>query len=164
MRPARTILLRLAVALAIGGCGASAGYAVQRARGQVGAAVSVSQGRALYAGYCSGCHGKHLEGQALWQVSDDMAHRRAPALDQAGRAWRLSETALLQTVKMGRGAMPAFRNTLDDEAIRSVLAGVESRWPAGLQIEHALLHPNQGMVRQPAETNWHFPGRCAPKH
>jgi hypothetical protein len=60
--------------------------------------------------------------------------------------------------------MPAFRNTLDDEAIRSVLAGVESRWPAGLQIEQALLHPSQGMVRQPAETNWHFPGRCAPKH
>ena len=162
MRRAVTICVRSLAVLAIGLSCVSAGDAVQGPRGAPVATPSIGQGRALYAGFCSGCHGKHLEGQASWQVADGAARRRAPALDQTGHAWLLSQDALLQSVKMGQGAMPAYRNTLDDEAIRSVLAFVQSRWPVGIRVEQALLTP--GTTMPAADADWKFAGRCKPGH
>src|ERR1700692_4772067 len=37
----------------------------------------VAKGQEIYASSCSSCHGRRLQGQALWQLKDQYAGRRA---------------------------------------------------------------------------------------
>lgn len=56
--------------------------------------AKVRQGKQIYQSRCAACHGRNLQGQPLWQMKDENLGRRAPALDQTGRAWTLSDDDL----------------------------------------------------------------------
>ena len=64
--------------------------------------TAVLQGKGLYARQCAACHGRSLEGQPLWQVQDQYAHRRAPAHNASGHTWQHSDEDLFYMTKYGR--------------------------------------------------------------
>src|SRR5207237_5198697 len=83
----------------------------------------VAKGRAIYMAACSSCHGRRLQGQALWQVMDQYAGRRAPPHDATGHTWRHSDEDLFCKTKTGRFPaapphsttyMPSFSGDLSD--------------------------------------------------
>jgi len=131
----------------------------------------VTQGKHLYTAYCASCHGRALQGQPLWQMRDESAHRRAPALDRFGPAWQQNDQALFRVVKSGGmnaapgigSAMPAFAATLSDNDILATIAFIKARWPIGLRVAQALLNPaSRGTPRQASSSNWAFPPNCTP--
>jgi len=131
----------------------------------------VARGTVVYAQNCAGCHGRHLEGQALWQLQDRYAARRAPAHDASGHTWQHSDDDLFRMTKFGRFAntarqtpsyMPAFGKTLGDADIRAVLAFIKSRWPVGLRAAQATLNPGwAGMPKNLAGIKWSLPPNCS---
>ncbi len=135
-----------------------------------GDASAVLAGRDIYAGHCAACHGKRLQGQAMWQVDDEDSWRRAPALDATGNAWTRSDAALIAMVKTGRfpgvspnarSAMPAFGSRLRDQEIVAALAYVKMHWPVALRVVQAALNPGAaGMPRVASGAAWQFPLIC----
>lgn len=71
-------------------------------------------GREVYEDTCSVCHGRRGEGDI------------APALVDSRSEFTLSEHT--DRVRNGRGAMPAFSGTLDDDEIRAVVAFERHGW------------------------------------
>jgi protein SCO1 len=133
--------------------------------------AKVTAGKALYARWCSGCHGRKLQGQPLWQLQDQYAGRRAPAHDQTGHTWTHSDDDLFSMTRDGRfpsadpvapSYMPAFRQFLTNEQIIAVIAYIKASWPVGLRISQALLNPgNAGMPALSAtDTDWTLPPTC----
>jgi mono/diheme cytochrome c family protein len=135
-----------------------------------GDAAAVLAGRDIYAGHCAVCHGKRLQGQAMWQVDDEESWRRAPALDATGNAWLHGDAALIAMVRNGRfpgvppgarSAMPAFAGKLADRDIVATLAYVKRHWPVALRVVQAALNPGAaGMPRVAAGAAWQFPLIC----
>jgi mono/diheme cytochrome c family protein len=133
-------------------------------------AALVAKGRIVYTGYCASCHGRNLQGQALWQLQDQFVGRRAPAHDATGHTWQHSDENLFAMVKLGRfpdapkGAvsyMPAFAANLSDGEILAVLAFIKSRWPIGLRASQASLNPGfAGMPADIGTTPWTLPPNC----
>jgi mono/diheme cytochrome c family protein len=132
--------------------------------------AAVAQGRLMYASSCAACHGKRLQGQAMWQVEDEDSWRRAPALDATGSAWLHGDAALAQMVASGRfpgvkanarSAMPAFGTRLTAQQILATLAYVKEHWPVALRVVQATLNPGAaGMPRGAAGAAWQFPLFC----
>ena len=132
----------------------------------------VIRGHEVYMGFCSMCHGRHMEGQALWQADDADRWRRAPALAKAGHAWRRSDEELFHITKFGRyaatsatapSAMPGFARDLTDDDILAVLAAIKSRWPTPLRVIQASLNPNRaGMPTARRDPAWRFGPFCKP--
>jgi mono/diheme cytochrome c family protein len=130
----------------------------------------VNEGAAVYIPVCSSCHGKRLEGQALWQVKDQFADRRAPAHDATGHTWRHSDDDLFFMTKYGRfptappravSWMPAFAGHLTDHDIISVIAFIKADWPTGIRASQAMLNPGQaGMPKDAAKGTWTLPPNC----
>jgi S-disulfanyl-L-cysteine oxidoreductase SoxD len=130
-------------------------------------AANVKRGKVIYMGHCASCHGRNLQGQPLWQLTDEFAGRRAPAHDQTGRTWQHSDEDIFHMIKYGRfttasvGAvsfMPAFRDVLDDRDIIAVTAFIKARWPTALRVSQAMLNPGRaGMPERANETEWRFP-------
>jgi mono/diheme cytochrome c family protein len=130
----------------------------------------VKDGYAVYMPVCSSCHGKHLEGQALWQVRDQFAGRRAPAHDATGHTWQHSDDDLFFMTKFGHfpsapphavSWMPAFAGHLTDRDIIAVIAYIKSSWPTGIRASQALLNPGQaGMPKDAAKGDWTLPPNC----
>lgn len=130
----------------------------------------VAKGRAVYSNACASCHGRHLEGQALWQLMDRFADRRAPAHDATGHTWRHSDDDLFYMTKFGRfpstpptvhSWMPAFGGHLSDQDIEAVIAYIKSNWPIGTRAAQAMLNPGQaGMPRDADKTSWTLPPNC----
>lgn len=108
-------------------------------------------GFALYRQNCASCHGAFLAGEAGWQGDP----QRAPALNETGHAFSHSDIALFQRVAAGARApggrviMPAFRGTLSDDEIVTVLAYIAAWWP------------EQERVRR-LGPDWVFPAMCSP--
>ena len=133
-------------------------------------AVLVAEGRVLYRENCAGCHGKRLEGQALWQAADGLAWRRAPAQDATGHSWKHNDAALLAITATGRfpnrpaaspSAMPGFAGRLGAGQV-AVLAYIKSKWPPGLRAAQAALDPaTMAPVLDRLGAGWTFPARCA---
>lgn len=134
--------------------------------------VKVTAGKALYARWCSGCHGRKLQGQPLWQLQDQYAGRRAPAHDQTGHTWTHSDDDLFLMTRDGRfpstdpeapSYMPAFHDFLGNEQIIAVIAYIKASWPVGLRISQALLNPgNAGMpALSAADADWTLPPTCS---
>jgi S-disulfanyl-L-cysteine oxidoreductase SoxD len=127
-------------------------------------------GRTIYATNCASCHGRHLEGQALWQLADDDSWRRAPAHDATGHTWLHSDEDLFYMTKYGRfntmlhttrSAMPAFASVLNDHEILASLAFIKSRWPIALRVSQASLSRGAvGVSRHVGENTWRFPLNC----
>lgn len=133
-------------------------------------AREVTRGRLLYKQHCASCHGRNLQGQPLWQMRDAFTHRRAPALDQTGRAWLLADAALLQITREGGSAepsaasgMPAFAAVLDERDTLAVVAFVKARWPLGLRVLQAARNPDhRGLPPEAARADWTVPADCMP--
>ncbi len=133
-------------------------------------ATLVAAGRAIYMPTCSSCHGRRLQGQALWQVMDRYAGRRAPAHDASGHTWQHSDEDLFYMTKFGRfpsapahavSFMPAFAGHLSDREILSVLAFIKSSWPVGIRASQAMLNPGwAGMPKDAGKSSWTLPPNC----
>jgi mono/diheme cytochrome c family protein len=130
----------------------------------------VAQGRTIYMSACASCHGRRLQGQALWQVMDQYAGRRAPPHNGTGHTWQHSDEDLFCKTKTGwfRSApphaityMPAFGGHLSDQEILAVLAFIKSSWPAGMRASQAMLNPGRrGMPKNLGSTTWTLPPNC----
>ena len=128
------------------------------------------RGRQVYASACASCHGRDLQGQALWQLNDRFAGRRAPAHDASGHTWQHSDADLFQMTKFGRfpqtpakqvSYMPAFTRKLSDSDMLAVIAFIKSRWPIGIRAAQASLNP--GLMGMPAGADriaWTLPPNC----
>ncbi|MBV9318763.1 MAG: c-type cytochrome [Mycobacterium sp.] len=131
---------------------------------------TVMRGKQIYSGHCASCHGRYLQGQALWQLVDDYAGRRAPAHDETGHTWQHPDEDLFEMTKYGRfttappgyrPGMPAFAHDLADPDILAVLAYIKARWPLGLRVAQALLNPSLAGLPPGAEkVDWKFPPTC----
>jgi mono/diheme cytochrome c family protein len=130
----------------------------------------VERGGEVYRQYCASCHGRRLQGQALWQLMDKFAGRRAPAHDATGHTWQHSDEDLFHMTKYGRFAaappamksyMPAFEASLSDADIVAVLAYIKANWPIGLRASQATLNPGlAGMPRDADKVDWTLPPIC----
>ena len=130
----------------------------------------VAKGREIYMAACASCHGRRLQGQALWQIMDQYAGRRAPPQDGTGHAWQHSDEDLYCKTKTGRFPwapshsrtyMPAFEGHLTDQEILAVLAFIKSSWPLGMRASQAMLNPGQrGMPKDLGSTTWTLPPNC----
>ena len=130
----------------------------------------VAKGRGIYMAACSSCHGRRLQGQALWQVMDRFAGRRAPPQDATGHTWQHSDEDLCCKTKTGLfpsappravSWMPAFSGHLTDKDILAVLAFIKSTWPVGMRASQAMLNPGwHGMPKNLGTTSWTLPPNC----
>jgi mono/diheme cytochrome c family protein len=133
--------------------------------------AAVVRGRDLYRAHCANCHGRRLEGQALWTLRDQFFHQRAPAHDDRGHTWQHSDQELLAITRTGRLAgmpddvtshMPAFAGTLDDRQILAILAFIKSRWSIGIRAAQSTLNPGfRGMPTAAMDSAWTFPPNCS---
>ena len=138
------------------------------------AAPDVRAGLHIYKVQCSGCHGRQLQGQALWQAQDAYAGLRAPAQDATGHSWQHSDEDLFRKVQMGTmgnlveasqgasdSARHAFGTVLSDAHILQVLAFIKARWPLGMRVAQSTLNPQfQGMPIDAQTVEWTFPPTC----
>lgn len=130
----------------------------------------VALGQRIYRPVCGSCHGYRLEGEALWQLNDQYAGRRAPAHDATGHTWQHSDEALFEKTKFGRFPseppkrlyyMPAFAGHLSDHEILAVLAFIKADWPIGIRASQAMLNPGQaGMPKNADKSSWTLPPNC----
>jgi mono/diheme cytochrome c family protein len=133
--------------------------------------ATVILGRNLYRARCANCHGRRLEGQALWALHDQFFHQRAPAHDDSGHTWQHSDEELLAITRTGRlpgmpddvtSHMPAFAGVLDDQQILAILAFIKSRWSIGIRAAQSTLNPQfRGMPAAAADAAWTFPPNCS---
>lgn len=131
----------------------------------------VLEGQRIYRENCAQCHGRNLQGQALWRLQDEYFGRRAPAHDGTGHSWQHSDEALFVMVRDGRflaaplagvSSMPAFRERLDSDQILAVLAFIKSRWGTGLRIAQSSLNPGfRGMPEGGEALDWTLPPTCS---
>jgi len=101
----------------------------------------VNQGNALYATHCAACHGDQGQGALNWTQADAAGIRPAPPLNGSGHAWHHSLADLTHTVIQGRGAMPAWKDTLTEEEIMATLAWAQSLWPAAIYTAWSQANP-----------------------
>ena len=137
-------------------------------------ATDVRAGLQIYKVQCSGCHGRQLQGQALWQAQDAYAGLRAPPHDDSGHTWQHSDEDLFRKVRTGHMvespegsarapdyARHAFRALLSDEKILQVLAFIKARWSLGIRVAQSTLNPQfQGMPQDADTIEWTFPPTC----
>jgi mono/diheme cytochrome c family protein len=133
-------------------------------------ATAVLQGKEIYRRQCAACHGRNLEGQPLWQLQDQYAHRRAPAHDASGHTWQHADEDLFHMTKYGRfpgvpksvrSYMPGFERRLNDAQILAVLAYIKANWPLGIRVSQSLLNPGfRGMPRDANKVAWTLPPIC----
>ncbi|HWA03422.1 MAG TPA: cytochrome c [Rhizomicrobium sp.] len=130
----------------------------------------MDRGADLYMRYCSNCHGRRLQGQALWQLRDQYEGRRAPAHDSTGHTWQHSDEDLFAITKYGRfpwapkdrkSYMPAFDQGLSDDDIVAVLAFIKAQWPIGIRASQSMLNPDhRGMPAGADKVDWTLPPNC----
>lgn len=130
----------------------------------------VAQGAALYRNNCANCHGRRLQGQALWQLRDQYLGRRAPPHDASGHTWQHSDEDLFAMTKSGHfpGApkdavsfMPAYEKWLSDDEIIATLAFIKANWPTGIRASQSMLNPGfKGMPKDADKVEWTLPPNC----
>jgi len=133
--------------------------------------AAVERGKQVYYQHCFSCHGRNLEGQFLWQLQDQFAHRRAPAHDASGHTWMHSDEDLFYMAKYGRfpdvpknirSYMPAFEHRLSDSEIVAVLAYIKAHWPTGIRVSQSMLNPHfMGMPKDANKVAWTLPPTCS---
>jgi mono/diheme cytochrome c family protein len=112
--------------------------------------AKVRQGKQTYQSRCASCHGRNLQGQPLWQMKDQYYGKRAPALDQTGRVWTLSDDDLFAA---------AGHTHLDDADVLAAVTFIKAHWTVGLRIAQATRNPGKaGMPK--VDENWSLPPDC----
>lgn len=110
--------LALMVALAAG-----AALAYQALQSRIATRVQdaeASVGEAVFRQNCAACHGPNAEGKDL-----------APPLNRTGHAHHHPDWELYMVIaegKVGFGQMPAWKDTLSEHEIRSVVAYIKTLW------------------------------------
>jgi mono/diheme cytochrome c family protein len=117
----------------------------------------IAAGATVYARHCAACHGVRLEGQPDWTSRLPNGRQPAPPHDDSGHTWHHPFEVLFALTKHGlapphapagyESDMPAFGETLSDDAIWNVLAFIRSRWSETVRARHAELqrhHAAQG--------------------
>jgi mono/diheme cytochrome c family protein len=130
----------------------------------------VAKGADVYRDNCSSCHGRRLQGQALWQLKDQYLGRRAPPHDATGHTWQHSDDDLFTMVKTGKfpqapkevvSFMPAYDKRLSDDEITAVLAFIKANWPTGIRASQSMLNPGfKGMPKDADKVEWTLPPNC----
>ena len=133
-------------------------------------AALVDKGATIYSYNCAGCHGRRLQGQALWQLRDQYLGRRAPPHDSTGHTWQHSDEELFTIVKTGKFSntpkdivsyMPAYDGKISDDEILAVLAFIKSSWPVGIRASQSMLNPGfKGMPKDADKVDWTLPPNC----
>ncbi len=97
----------------------------------------VTAGRAIYQQRCAACHGAKGEGAPHWQQRDADGDMPPPPHDARGHTWKHSDAMLYRLVRDGwrdpfnktdRLTMPAFRDVLSPQEIRSVILYLKTLW------------------------------------
>lgn len=131
--------MRAAVPLMI--CAATAAQADHRFAGR-----DLAAGAALYAENCASCHGAQLEGQPNWRSPGPDGVLPAPPHDVTGHTWHHDTPLLLEYTLLGgqaaleargvtgfKSGMPAFGDSLSEDAVLDILAFIRSTWPEQAQ-------------------------------
>jgi len=79
------------------------------AAGCTGRPAADATGEEIYLQLCSNCHG------------DDLGGRVGPALGSGSTAAEHPDTFLEATILDGRGRMPSFRSSLDDDQLERLI-------------------------------------------
>jgi mono/diheme cytochrome c family protein len=108
--------------------------------------VLVARGGEIYRDHCASCHGKRLEGQPDWRRRRSNGRLPAPPHDPTGHTWHHPDKQLFDIIKHGTAAyappgyqtdMGAYKDTLADRDIWSVLAYIKAQWPEAIQDRQA---------------------------
>ena len=96
--------------------------------------VILDTGEKLFQTNCAVCHGVKAQGNGKdWNKPDSDGKFPPPALNGTAHAWHHPVGALMQTIRNGTipigGTMPAWKNTLSDEEIFSIIVWFSSLWP-----------------------------------
>ena len=94
----------------------------------------VAQGRALFKDNCAACHGSNAQGVVEnWQEPDENGRYPAPPLNGSAHTWHHTAPSLVNTVRNGTvgigGSMPAWKDTLNDDQIVSIILWLTTLWP-----------------------------------
>ncbi|RZW12716.1 MAG: cytochrome c [Rhodobacteraceae bacterium] len=106
----------------------------------------IARGQSLYADHCAACHGADLKGQPDWRSPGPDGVLPAPPHDQSGHTWHHDNRLLFDYTRFGgqaaleqrgiagfKSGMPAFGETLTEDAIWDILAFIRSSWPKRVQ-------------------------------
>ncbi len=96
--------------------------------------LTIQSGGELFQRNCASCHGQKAQGTvADWQVVGEDGKYPPPPLDGSAHAWHHSIEGLTNTIRNGTvelgGSMPAWKGTLSDDEIFSIIAWLASLWP-----------------------------------
>ncbi|RRJ82646.1 c-type cytochrome [Aestuariirhabdus litorea] len=90
----------------------------------------VDEGAVLYARHCASCHGVRAEATPAWTRPDAQGFYPPPPLNGSAHAWHHPLPILKEMILNGtNGRMPAWRQTLDEEQVESIIAWFQSLWP-----------------------------------
>lgn len=93
----------------------------------------LAHGAALYKANCAACHGADLQGEPDWQRRNADGTMRAPPHTDRGHTWQHADAYIFAYIKEGgtktNSVMPAFADTLSDDAIGAVMDYIKSTWP-----------------------------------
>jgi S-disulfanyl-L-cysteine oxidoreductase SoxD len=112
------------------GCGTNTASVIQPASGE-----QLASGKLLYEQHCASCHGQRGEGQypSAPYKPDKSGLIGAPPHDATGHTWHHPDRVLFNITKdglivQGFQPMPAFKDKLTDDQIRTVLAYIKTWW------------------------------------
>jgi len=92
----------------------------------------VDAGRIAFEKHCAQCHGNDAQGTLKWMDALPDGTYPPPPLNGTAHAWHHPLNALRRTVYFGGvrlgGTMPAFKDTLNNEDIDTVIAYFQSKW------------------------------------
>ncbi len=95
--------------------------------------IRLDQGRALFLQNCAVCHGNEAQGTTDWRKRDKDGNYPPPPLDGTAHAWHHPKMALVYTIKNGTkalgGTMPAWKDSLTDDEIESIIVWFQAKWP-----------------------------------
>jgi mono/diheme cytochrome c family protein len=86
----------------------------------------VGRGRGIFQRTCSGCHGRDGRGTLRPGLSRPPRDLTNPEFQA-----QMSDEQLRQSIRIGKGQMPAFGGLMGDEEISNVIASVRSLVPPG---------------------------------
>lgn len=92
----------------------------------------VGRGRGLFQRTCSGCHGRDGRGAMRPGLSRPPRDLTNPAFQA-----KMTDEQLRQSIRIGKGQMPAFGGLLGEEEIRNLIAYIRSLAPPGTAVPGA---------------------------